>query len=123
MAAQRKFRLLLVDDDLQIVRLFMRILSGGGYSVTTTDRSAEVAQILREQTVDLLVLDLDMPRPDGFDLLRFLKQERPHLRILVVSGYLQGALLKASEILGATASLSKADAPKSLLKTVDAILK
>ena len=79
-------------------------------------------QVLEHQPVDLLVLDLSMPKPDGFDLLKRLRLKRPGLRILVISGYMQGALLKASEFLGATASLSKTDAPLHLLETVNSLL-
>jgi len=123
MSVERPSRILVVDDDQQVLSLFAQILTNGGYSVTAAHRSSEVASILKEQPIDLLVLDLNMPQPDGFDILRTVRAEMPSLKILVVSGYLQGALLKASELLGATASLNKTDAPKLLLKTVDAILK
>jgi CheY-like chemotaxis protein len=123
MAAQRKSHILVVDDDPKVLKLFSRILNKGGYAVTETNRSSQAVRILGEKPVDLMVLDLDMPEPDGFDVLKALKRERPGLRILVVSGYMQGGLLRASELLGATAALAKADAPKSLLKTVGQILR
>jgi CheY-like chemotaxis protein len=123
MSVQRTSRILVVDDDPQVLNLFARILTEGGYEVTATHKSSEVVQILRKEPTDLLVLDLDMPEPDGFEVLKFLRADRPGLRILVVSGYLHGALLKASELLGATASLRKTDAPELLLKTVDALLR
>ena len=47
----------------------------------------------------------------------------PGLLIVVVSGYLSGALLKAAELLGAKAAISKADAPEALLPTVQNVLK
>ena len=73
--------------------------------------------------VDLLVLDLSMPEPDGFEVLKTLRAKRPGWRSLVISGFLGGALLEASELLGATASLSKTQAPKLLLKTVNDLLR
>ena len=123
MSVQRQHRILVVDDDPQVLTLFAQILTEGGYAVTATNQSSEVAQVLRDQFVDLLILDLDMPRPDGFEVLRSLRARRSTLRILIVSGYLQGSLLEASELLGATASLSKADAPRMLLETVNGILR
>jgi two-component system response regulator GlrR len=123
MAVQRKAQILVVDDDPQVLRLFGKILTKGGYSVTESIGSSQAVRILGEKPIDLLVLDLDMPEPDGIDILKSVRRQRPGLRVLVVSGYMQGALLKASELLGATASLAKTDAPTSLLKTVDAILK
>jgi CheY-like chemotaxis protein len=123
MSVRRPHRILVVDDDPQVLRLFVQILTKGGYSVIETNRSSAAVEILGEKPIDLLVLDLDLPRPDGFEVLKSLRRERPGLRVLVVSGYMQGALLKASELLGATASLAKTDAPRLLLKTVNAILK
>jgi CheY-like chemotaxis protein len=114
--------IVVADDDPQILKLFTRLLTKHGYSVTPVDSGTGALQALDEQPVDLLVLDLSMPQPDGFDLLKSLRRDRPGLRILVISGFMQGALLKASEILGATASLSKTEAPASLVKTVDALL-
>src|SRR5436305_3238312 len=118
----RQFRILVADDDPQILKLFTRLLHQSGYSVTVVDSGAEAMRVLQDESVDLLVLDLSMPEPDGFELLRALREKKPGLRILVISGYMQGALLKASEILGASASLSKADAPALLVKTVDNLL-
>lgn len=114
--------ILVADDDPQVLKLFTRLLTKRGYSVTPVDSGTDALETLKKEPVDLLVLDLSMPQPDGFDLLKSLRRDRPGLRILVISGYMQGALLKASEILGATASLSKTEAPESLVKAVDALL-
>ena len=111
-----------VDDDRQILRLFVAILEEGGYRVQSASSGEDALKVLREVPIDLMVLDLSMPEPDGFDLLKRLRASTPGLRIVVVSGYLQGALLKAAEFLGATASLNKTDAPRLLLQTVQGIL-
>jgi CheY-like chemotaxis protein len=118
----RRGEILVADDDPQIRKLFTHLLTKGGYSVIAVESGRLALEVLQRQPVDLLVLDLNMPQPDGFDLLKALRNQRPGLRILVISGYLQGALLKASEILGATASLSKMEATKSLVETVDTLL-
>ncbi len=115
-------RILIADDTPQILKLFKRILSKEGYSVTAVDSGAEALQVLDDEPVDLLILDLEMPPPDGFELLRILRQQRPGLRILAISGYMQGAMLKPSEFLGATATLNKTDAANSLVPTVQRLL-
>jgi CheY-like chemotaxis protein len=116
--------ILVVDDEPEIRELFSRILKKGGtYSVTAVDSGDAAKKVLQSQHVDLMVLDLNMPRPDGLEVLKSVRAEMPGLRILVVSGYMEGALLKASEILGATNSLSKAEAPKRLRSTVERLLR
>ena|SRR5579863_2273276 len=111
-------RILVVDDELQILILFGRMLEGSGYSTRLLSSGEEVVPILREEKFELLAMDLGMPKPDGFELLKRLRAEMPRQRILVVSGVMTGALLKAAELLGATATLAKTDVHKLLLQTV-----
>ena len=117
-------RILLVDDDPQVLKLFQNMLTRGGYSVVAEKSSKLALEILqRTEAVDLLILDLSMPEPDGFEILKAMRARRPGLAVLVISGYLGGSLLKAAEILGATASLSKDEAPEKLLDTVNKIMR
>jgi len=118
----KNIHILVVEDDPQVLKLLVGYWLERVFSVVSVDSGTAAVKVLQNQPIDLLVLDLSMPEPDSFDLLKALRVTRPDLKILVVSGYMQGALLKASEILGATASLPKVEAPKSLLKTVVAML-
>ena len=115
-------RILLADDDAHVLKLFARLLREAGYDVVPVSSGLDAVDILEKDRIDLLVLDLNMPPPDGFELLKIMRAKRPGLRILVISGYLQGALLEASQMLGATASLSKTQASDLLVKTVDGLL-
>lgn len=114
---------LVVDDDLQVLKLFSKILTRGGYAVRTENSGVRAIEALDAAgPVDLMVLDLSMPERDGFEILRVLHKERPGLRVLVTSGAMGGVLLKASKFLGATAVLNKTDAPTMLLPTVNQLL-
>ncbi len=114
--------ILIADDSPPILKLFKRLLVKGGYSVTAVASGGDALKVIEEQPIDLLVLDLNMPQPDGFELLRTLRKARPGLRVLVVSGACDSTVLKASKFLGATASLSKTAAPALLVKTVAHLL-
>jgi CheY-like chemotaxis protein len=117
-------KVLVVDDDQQVLRLFSRILTKGGYTVHAEKSSKRALETLdKAGPFDLVVLDLSMPPPDGFEVLKALHTQRPGLRILVISGFLEGALLEAAELLGATATLKKTDAPRLLLQTVNHLLR
>ena len=118
-----RLSILIVDDDPQVLDLFTKILKKDKYDITAVPSGGEAMQVLRERPVDLLILDLSMPEPDGFAILQKLHAVRPGLRILVISGYLQGQLLPAAEVFGATGTLSKTDAPKLLRKTVKDLLR
>jgi CheY-like chemotaxis protein len=112
-----------VDDDSNIRQLFSRILSRGGYAVHSVESGTDALQALAtEAPFDLMVLDLCMPKPDGFEILKEARLQYPGLRILVVSGFYEGALLPASTFLGATATLNKTEAPQTLLSVANELL-
>lgn len=75
-------------------------------------------EVIRHDQVDLLVLDLSMPEPDGFEILKILCSARPDLKILVISGFMQGAMLRAAQFFGATATLNKTNEPVLVLETI-----
>ena len=115
-------RILLVDDDSQVAKYLTLVLEKNGYSVTTTTSGDEALAFLRERRPDLLILDLNMPGLDGFDFLKIKRAEFPYLRILVISGYLKGSLLKAAELVGATSTLRKPIRSETLVSKVREIL-
>jgi len=117
-------RILVVDDDPQILKLYSKILAKGGYRVAVEPSGKKAIKILDDdEPFDLLVLDLCMPQPDGFEVLEQIRARHPGLRTLVTSGFMDGALLLASEALGATATLNKKDSPEQLLEKVNLLLR
>jgi len=115
-------RILMVDDDSQVIRFLKTALEGGGYSVVATTSGKQALGSIRAAVPDLVILDLNMPSPDGFELLKALRSEFPYLRILAISGYLQGALLEAAELLGAIATLAKPIDSEVLLRKVREVI-
>jgi DNA-binding NtrC family response regulator len=115
--------ILVIDDDRSVLRLFEMILRRGGYSVLTAESAKRAVEILQSQSVNLAVLDICMPEMDGFEFMALVRAQAPGLRVLAVSGYMDGALLDAAKHLGATASLYKSEAPKQLLSVVNDLLK
>jgi CheY-like chemotaxis protein len=114
--------ILLVDDDLQVIRFMQASLEESGYVVTGTTSGIEALEVIEEHLPDLLILDLNMPEPDGFDILRIKRSQFPYLRILVISGYLTGALLDAAKYVGAIATIQKPFTPEALVSKVQELL-
>jgi CheY-like chemotaxis protein len=72
-ARKARARILVVDDEPTNLRLLRRILEKDGYeNVVTTSEGADVAAMVDELNPDLMLLDLHMPQPDGFAILRSL---------------------------------------------------
>jgi len=83
-------RILVVDDEASIVRLFVRVIRSGGYThVCGTSDPTEVSTLLDSVAPDLVLLDLNMPGIDGFavlaDIAGRLSQDT-FLPVLTVSG-------------------------------------
>jgi signal transduction histidine kinase/CheY-like chemotaxis protein len=86
--AGKKENILIIDDDEIIQRLTKEFLEGLGYSVVIA-KDGEEGLLKFEQLgegVDLVVLDLVMPRKGGEYLFQVMKEIAPHLKILLVSG-------------------------------------
>jgi putative two-component system response regulator len=82
-ATLREASILAIDDEVSNLELLRMVLARAGYSrVRTASDPREVAGLLDQEPVDLILLDLHMPHVDGFQLLRTLKQEdRDHDRL------------------------------------------
>jgi DNA-binding response OmpR family regulator len=111
----------LVDDDPQIVKLLKLALEESGYEVAAMTSGATVLSLIEKRVPDLLILDLNMPEPDGFDLLKTVRAEHPYLRMIVMSG-LEGPVLEAAGFLGATATLEKPFEPDAMVRQVREVL-
>jgi PAS domain S-box-containing protein len=71
--------ILIVDDQAANVQLLEQLLAGAGYThVTATMQPEEVAALHRKNQYDLILLDLHMPKMDGFEVIRALKTNDPH---------------------------------------------
>ncbi len=68
-------RILLIDDDMFIVRLLTLLLTKSGYEIVTANDGKQAITILSEQQFDLLILDLMMPEMDGLVFLQWLRLE------------------------------------------------
>jgi DNA-binding response OmpR family regulator len=79
-----KQRVLVVDDDLRIVRFIRLKLTASGYQVSATTDGGEALELARAEQPDVTVLDIIMPGMDGFEVLRKLRAfcDRP---VIVIS--------------------------------------
>ena len=74
-AAEAKRRVLLVDDSVSVRKFVGGMLERAGFHVVTARDGAEALQQLSEQSVDVIVTDLEMPRLNGYELIRDLSRE------------------------------------------------
>ncbi|MBL6080805.1 response regulator [Belnapia sp. T18] len=91
-------RILLVDDDPLVLRVFKVQLAEAGHAVLAAGGGAEALAMLdRGEAVDLLVTDLSMPGMDGVELIRAAQGRRPGLPAVLITGHPVNAAAPADE--------------------------
>ncbi|HLK49422.1 MAG TPA: response regulator [Bryobacteraceae bacterium] len=85
---------LIVDDDSNIRNFISLLIQQRGYSLLTASDGQEALTLSRSHAgaIDLLVSDVNMPRLNGIDLAGRLTDERPGIRVLMMSGIEQATL-------------------------------
>lgn len=100
-------KVLIVDDEQQLRRLFMRSLGKAGYDVSEAKDGAEALALVQAQRFDLVISDVQMPDIDGMQLLQALRAFDPGLPVALVSGSFDDLAPQRAKELGAFACLAK----------------
>lgn len=119
----RKTKLLIVDDEVDLLAELRPLLERSGYEVVTaTDGEGALARV-REERPDLIILDVMMPRLDGREVLRRLRQEddwTPVILLTQVGSSVERALSLQE---GADDYLNKPYDPMELMARIQAVLR
>lgn len=117
------FHILVVDDDKNTRRLIEAVLSRENYTVTTAENGEQALQRLDEQHIDLIVLDIMMPKIDGYELTRQLRAAGNELPILMVSAKQLPADRRRGFLVGTDDYVTKPIDEQELLLRIKALLR
>jgi two-component system KDP operon response regulator KdpE len=81
---KRKARVLVVDDEIEIVRALQRSLTGHGYEVLVAGKGEQALEIIEQSSPDLMLLDLALPGMSGLEVCQRVR-EQSDLPIIVIS--------------------------------------
>ena len=98
--------ILVVEDSEPFREVLTELLELDGHSVWACDSGDSALKCLTENSMDLVITDLQMPQMDGFELIRNLHRSRPDLRVIAISG-LNDQYLQIATSVGAKAVLGK----------------
>lgn len=82
-----KIRVLLVDDEEEFVETLAQRLEVREFDVTTALNGADALARLEHEEIDLVVLDLQMPGVDGIAVLRKIKELKPLIEVIMLTGH------------------------------------
>jgi DNA-binding NarL/FixJ family response regulator len=113
-------RIMIADDHTIVRRGLKQILSDQGDMGVIAEAKAavEVVPLVRKIALDVLVLDISMPGRGGLDILKDVKEERPHLPVLVLSMHPEDQYAVRALRLGAAGYLTKEAVPEELVKAI-----
>jgi len=80
-------KILIIDDQAYICRLVSDVLVASGYEVQAVGDADRVCKLLSSFQPDLILLDLYLDGPEGFDLLKDIKREFPNLSVIIMTAY------------------------------------
>ncbi len=121
---QDRRTILIADDDAAVQLLLGRLLKLKGFSIVEALDGPSVVEALRShgEEVRLILLDLTMPGLSGIEMMRQIREIRPDVPILVMTGHREGDILSQLDRDEIAGFLGKPFQPPELLETIQAIL-
>ena len=115
--------ILVVDDERHIVRLVQVNLERAGYEVTTAYDGVEAIEAVQSELPDMIILDVMMPRMDGFEALKKLRADdkTKDIPVIMLTAKAQDADIFKGWSSGVDSYLTKPFNPRELLAFVDRI--
>jgi two-component system, OmpR family, response regulator MprA len=113
-------RILLADDDRAVRDSLKKVLEEAGYEVVAAVDGEDAERKFTSAPVDLLLLDLDMPGQNGWNVFGVINSQNPLLPVVIISGFKNQ--VDSELIPGVSAFLEKPIDVVTLLETVDSLL-
>ena len=111
-------RVLVVDDELPIMQLCVKVLEDAGHVVEGFSRGESLLARLGAEPADLLVVDYRMPGPNGVQVVRRARALRPEIPVVMITGHGTPEVLAEAHAAGVTGVLLKPFAPAALVEAV-----
>ncbi len=81
---RKNSNILCVDDDLPTLNLVKQAIEQAGFNAVAINISAAVMEVIKDKDIDLAIVDLDMPAPNGFELIKLIKSEKRFAKLPII---------------------------------------
>ena len=120
--AGNKIDILVVDDEEMMRELLVDVLAMEGYTVETAEDGKAALERLKISMPRLVISDIKMPRMNGFELLKAVKESFPKTRIIMMTGYSDDFTVKDALRLNADEYIIKPFNTRDISEVVRAVL-
>jgi DNA-binding response OmpR family regulator len=122
---KRRLRVLVADDDHDLVLSLMMLLRGEGHEVLGVHHGGDVVETVGDFAPDVLLLDIGLPQQSGYEIVRILRERYGSARpvIVAITGRGGPAAERLSEMVGFDQHFTKPFEPKELLTALSSLVR
>ncbi|MCK5229070.1 MAG: response regulator [Desulfobulbaceae bacterium] len=84
---EKNYRILVVDDQIVILKTIAAAFKDTSYKITTVRNPVEAYQMIEDEQFDIVISDIRMPKMNGLDLLRKIKNHNGMIPVIMITGY------------------------------------
>ena len=117
-----KKKILVVDDEDSLRTVLSTELASEGYDVETAADGDDAITEMDKKVFDLILLDIKMPRMNGFEVLKHVKEKHPRTKVIMLTGFADLKNAIESKKLGAEDFVSKPYDLVDLLTTIERVM-
>ena len=115
-------RILIADDDKELAIILEDELTYSGYDVQVADNGENAIVLLQQNNFDAAILDIRMPKVDGFGVLKFIKDKFPAMKVIMLTGFADLSNSVKSKEFGADEFMEKPYNLEVIRYTLDTLL-
>jgi len=119
---QKRLKILIVDNDEATASSIRDCLGSYAECLNTTSYEEAISTLEKEKDISLVISEIRMPGRDGFDLLMWLRENRPKAKVIMTTAYGSAQVRSLAKQKGAVMYLEKPLDPKQLMDTVRVIV-
>ncbi|MGA1825107.1 MAG: sigma-54-dependent transcriptional regulator [bacterium] len=118
----RRIKILIVDDDPEIIWVLKESLQEEGYYVFSADNGESGLQLIKEQSPEVMLLDIKMPKMDGLQMLSKINQNGNNVEVIMLSAHGEAKNIVKAMKAGASDFISKPFDTEELKITINRVL-
>lgn len=114
---------ILICDDEEGIRESLKLILGDHYDLALTDSGEQCLEVLKnDKTIGLVLLDIKMPKVNGLEVLKAIKDGHPGLNVIIITGYKSVETASEASALGASGYIVKPFKSDEILEAVGKII-